>query len=304
MVDKYLGEDQKPVLVDAKGKLTSEDTFNQWFRPSDNNIVIPIQLTTRWDEKQKAYTFWAPEFFPVDGLGWSQPGLPGGEPMDIHNFGFCMEFHNQFTYKQGQIFDFTGDDDVWVFINNELVIDLGGPHPPMTGNCNLDTLGLTEGETYPFAFFYCERHKYGSSLKFTTSIELHPCGLIDADEDGVFDLCDYCPMGNPEIDVSASKSSGLSVPITISLGNTVRDGLSLNVDFGDGTLTTVYTAIDTNVVHTYEKPGTYTVTVTSDAIAGCISGESSVDVTLTTESSRIAPKCSAIPTLFNTPMRR
>jgi len=249
-----------------------------------------VTLTATWDATANAYTYSNPNFFPIDGLGWdAELG-----PQFYHNFGFCMTIRNQFTYEKGQVFSFTGDDDVWVFIDRTLALDLGGPHPPMSGDIHLDTLGLTEGNSYSFDFFYCERHTFGSSLKFTTSIKLDPCGLVDGDGDGIADLCDYCPFGDPELDISAS-GSGLTQTFTVDLGAQVRDGLSLTVDFGDGTSTDIYTAISTTIVHTYEKPGTYDVVVTSDTLAGCASGSDSVDVTLTTEGTRVAPKCSSLP---------
>ena len=50
--------------------------------------------------------------------------------------------------KKGQTFYFTADDDLWVYINNQLVIDLGGLHPPLEKNVNLNDLGLTVGQDY------------------------------------------------------------------------------------------------------------------------------------------------------------
>jgi fibro-slime domain-containing protein len=303
MVEDTLGDDQKPVLKDGRGKLTSEEYFNYWFRPTPEwNKVVDVNLVANYDDTKKAYVYENPEYFPIDRQGWDSDGAESN--MYGHNFGFCMELHNQFTYQQGQIFSFMGDDDVWVFINRQLAIDLGGPHPPMSGESNLDELDLTEGETYPFDFFFCERHTFGSSLKFTTSIQLSPCGLEDSDGDGIFDLCDYCPKGNVELSVAVAEFSGLSVPVTIDLGTTVRDGLYLNVDFGDGQTTTIYTAVSTKVVHTYEKTGTYTITVASDLLAGCSTDSDSVDVNITKEGSRIAPKCSSIPLFIGVPKRR
>jgi fibro-slime domain-containing protein len=73
---------------------------------------------------------------------------------------------------------FTGDDDLWVFINNRLVIDLGGVHGPESASVNLDTLGLTAGNTYNFDLFFAERHTSGSNFRVETSIVLEPVAAV------------------------------------------------------------------------------------------------------------------------------
>jgi fibro-slime domain-containing protein len=113
------------------------------------------------------YTFTSGAFFPIDGL------LLGNEGR-IHNYHFTVELHSSFTYVEGEIFSFTGDDDIWVFIDDKLVVDLGGVHGAVTGSVALDTLGLTLGETYDFDFFFAERHTSASSFSLTTSIEFLP----------------------------------------------------------------------------------------------------------------------------------
>lgn len=98
--------------------------------------------------------------------------------MKNHNYGFTMKVQAQFDYVPGQKFEFFGDDDVWVFINNKLVVDIGGQHHRVSGKVNLDTIGqktgdtLVPGKTYPFHIFYAERHKVESNFRMRTSIDL------------------------------------------------------------------------------------------------------------------------------------
>lgn len=107
-------------------------------------------------------------FFPLDN---KPAGTTFGKEGHLHNYSFAMEMHKKFTYERGLMFEFTGDDDVWLFINKKLVIDLGGLHNAFTYRCEFDTLGLTEGQEYPFDFFYCERKLVDSKCKITSNIE-------------------------------------------------------------------------------------------------------------------------------------
>ncbi|HEY4104429.1 MAG TPA: fibro-slime domain-containing protein, partial [Polyangiaceae bacterium] len=81
-------------------------------------------------------------------------------------------------YHAGQVFTFTGDDDVFAYINNGLVVNLGGLHQAETASVTLDSLGLTEGSIYPLDFFWCERHVTASNFHIDTSLEVVDCGTV------------------------------------------------------------------------------------------------------------------------------
>lgn len=120
-----------------------------------------------------------PGFYPIDDFQYldSAKTIPNPKfDWDIqgckHNYSFAMKINAQFRYVKGQYFEFRGDDDVWVFIDNRLVVDIGGCHSPVEGAVDLDTLGLVEGKEYPFQIFFSERNATGSNFKMRTSINL------------------------------------------------------------------------------------------------------------------------------------
>ena len=192
LLEPTLDAQNKPVLKNGKacdaGKtwMTTADSFKQWYRDGltdaasllvnkriDDTLTLPnIDGSYVFDSNNAPYT--EGKFFPIDTKGFGiETGMKDGSNAD-RNFHFTSEFKYWFTYKAGTdpTLEFRGDDDVWVFINNKLAVDLGGVHGASGDSVKLDAakateLGLTDGGMYEITVFQAERHTSASNYKLT-----------------------------------------------------------------------------------------------------------------------------------------
>ncbi len=185
LVARDLGTDRTPTFAGqgSPAQLTSAAAFAQWYHDTPGvNARIPITLTlTETPPGSKTYVYSSDAFFPIDGMGLGDgPTMQtdctsAPAPGTSHNFSFTTEVHLAFTYEGGEVFSFRGDDDLWVYINGKLALDLGGLHPELDGTANLDALasqlGITKGQRYSLDIFHAERHTKGSHFNLTTTIK-------------------------------------------------------------------------------------------------------------------------------------
>lgn len=121
-------------------------------------------------------------FYPLENLGYEQPGLLTATSKvnnGAKNGGFTLRGESQFVYNKASklYFTFTGDDDVYMYINGTLALDLGGAHGRNSKTVNLNDLdatkyGLKEGQVATFTFFYMERCSDASTFGIKTNMEL------------------------------------------------------------------------------------------------------------------------------------
>jgi fibro-slime domain-containing protein len=174
IVATALGADKRPAYahVGATKTVTSPGSFSQWYNTDPQaEINREVQDTVRLLEhptRPGVFVFEDTSFFPVNGRGFETSAASD-------NFGFTTEIHATFRYLGGERFTFQGDDDLFVFVNGRLAIDLGGVHTPEEGIIDFDAraaeLGLTRGTVYPLDIFHAERHTVQSNFYVETTIE-------------------------------------------------------------------------------------------------------------------------------------
>ena len=148
------------------------------------NITIPCALPFE-HIGNGVYRYENQNFFPLDDRGFGPEWTQEYGDNTSNNFSFTMELDWMFEMRPGLEFDFIGDDDVWVFINGRLAMDLGGIHGPEEGQINLDEIadefGLEIGQNYSFKMFYAERRTVGSTIRVTTNLFYVPPEVITID---------------------------------------------------------------------------------------------------------------------------
>lgn len=166
-----LGADGLPVFVGAaKPGFTSAANFNTWYRNvAGVNQAAALSLTlSEAVPGSGLFSYSSSSFFPIDGQLFGNQGRG-------HNYHFTLHLEGLTSFRASDTFSFTGDDDLWVFIDGKLVMDLGGVHGATSSSftgANLLALGLEADTQYSLDIFFAERHTTESNFNISTSLRV------------------------------------------------------------------------------------------------------------------------------------
>ena len=241
----------------------SAESFAQWYRtsptldPTGNLEIVGELVLPKVGDNIYAFSSrnTPPGFFPLDDpalapLAWpAEPtygettfvpsGAAGSGP---RNFGFTTEVHYYFVYQGDEILSFSGDDDLWVFVDGFLCLDVGGLHPEKSGIMSFDPDPLTQDpraiqraivdackanlepdKVYEVAIFHAERHFGASNFSLTLDGFVTESSTCDwTCGDGAVTRFEFCDDG--------------SVENTGAYGHCMPDCQALGPHCGDGNL--------------------------------------------------------------------
>lgn len=175
-------DDKGTVSTDTTGSITSAQTFSQWFTdvPGVN------------DSRFARYAFiaqgdgsYAMEKYDYDPVNGDLYGNEGAE----NNGNFTVRIDAEFVYDAcgGQFLEAFTDGEMWVYIDNDLVIDLSGAVQGHWQRIDFDRLALAAGGMYEVKVFFASRTGDAPEFRLRTNATLFSTGDVNMPSTGRYD---------------------------------------------------------------------------------------------------------------------
>lgn len=175
-------------------------TFSQWYLDTDGVNQTIAETLVLTELPSGAFRFESDSFFPLTGRGFGNNG-------NATNFHFTSELRYWFEYDAAAnaTLTFDGDDDVWVFVNGRLTVDISGTHGEIedsvvvngsTTDVDGTPLDLVDGNVYEIALFQAERNTSFSNYQLTINgFNAQRTECVEVCGDGIVTRSEQCDDG-------------------------------------------------------------------------------------------------------------
>jgi|GEM_PF-1377778 len=166
----FTANDLQPATGTAhSGDITSAPSFSTWFRDAPGMNLTDTHQLVMTDVGGGVYGFKANDWNPIDGELYGNESASGNR-----NFTVALQSIFLNSNCSGAFFEIATSMDAWVFIDDTMVIDLGGSTGSNRQRIELDRLGLSSDRWYTVRVFLAHRVDGPQDLEVSTTIPLTP----------------------------------------------------------------------------------------------------------------------------------
>jgi fibro-slime domain-containing protein len=143
------------------------------------NAKVSFQIAVGQDSVG-FYRMGGKNFFPLDSLRINPlfyDQILGSDSIR-HNFAFCFVVRGMIQPGPGYQLEAKADDDTWIYVDSQLVVDMGGQHASVADTIHYGSLRVPLPSVVPIDIYHCERHTNEAVFSIRTNTPIYPVGAI------------------------------------------------------------------------------------------------------------------------------